>query len=130
MKLLTDNNYNKNIMEKDITRPFIIFFESKSCPHCKTVKTILTRFEKDKEKPCDVDIYEVMSNDSPKLTKLYGLRSFPTTFFFCTDKNVKFTIIGAQGLDEFVKGYRKLCSGSADKDKKESTSWIKKIFGK
>jgi len=129
MEIITDNSYNKKIINTDTTEPFILMFESKTCPHCKTVKNTLKRIDEDKNKPCNINIYVIRAEESPKLINQYAIRSFPTTLFFCKNRSIRHNILGGQSLEAFVSGYNKVCQ-DFNKQKKEKSSFFKSLFGK
>jgi len=104
---INDSNYNNLVIEKE-NEYFIIFFTSKTCPHCETVKKYLNIIDNDINKPENLTIYKCQAEKSQKLLNLYNIRSFPTTFFFNKNKKIDSYIIGAEPIENFVKNIKKL----------------------
>ena len=107
MELITDQNYNEKVMKTK--NPFLLYFKSNNCPHCITVEAYLNRISKDKEKPCDFNIFIVQAEKSPKLLELYKIRAFPVTLFFKEDKKINQSIIGTETLEKFIEEIKNIC---------------------
>lgn len=118
---INDKNYNKEIFLKTHELPFIIFFKSNTCSYCPIVEEYLSKIEKDKNKPCEFNIYKVQAEQSLKLISKYEVRSLPFTLFFDKNKNVVGNITGAEDIYEFIKIIeKKMC-------KKKDQNFITKI---
>lgn len=113
MELITDQNYNEKVMKSE--KPFLLYFKSNNCSHCVVVEAYLSRINKDKEKPCDFNIFIIQSEKSPKLLELYKVKAFPTTLFFKKDKKLNYLLIGAETLGKFVEEIKNICNSKSKK---------------
>jgi thiol-disulfide isomerase/thioredoxin len=117
----SDKTFNKDTIEKK--EPFALLFTSNTCPHCRTAEAIIRNIEVNEQNK-GFNTYVASSEDSRKLIEKYGIRSFPTMFFFGVDFKNKHTILGAQSVYDFLNGYEKMHSS----DKKSFLSKVKSVF--
>lgn len=103
----SDKTFNKDTIEKK--EPFALLFTSNTCPYCRTAEAIIRNIEVNEQNK-GFSTFVVNSEDSRKLIEIYGIKSFPTMFFFGSDFKNKHTILGAQSIYDFLIGYEKMHS--------------------
>lgn len=101
----SDATFNKDVIEKK--QAFALLFTSNTCPHCRTAEAIIKNIEIN-EQNFGANTYVLNSSSSVKLIEKYGIRAFPTMFFFDSDFKNKHTIMGADNVNDFLVGYKKM----------------------
>ena len=95
LKKLTSENLDK--IAKKEKELYIIYFSSRGCGPCKTIKPVLE--ELDKRNP-NVNIYSVESENAPELTQRFEVRSVPTVLF-CRQREILYSEVGVKPLNHF-----------------------------
>jgi len=116
-ELINDTNYNKKIMK--LETPFILVFSTKTCPHCRVVEKFLEKIQNDFE---SIEIFIIESEKSPKLLEKFGVRAFPTTFFFNKEKMSEGRIVGEGTIEEFFDNFNLLVG-------RKKKGFLQRIFG-
>jgi len=90
------------------TTPALVIFSSESCSSCKA---FLSKIDAMGSLYSDqVNFYKVLSNESNSLTKVLGIRSFPTTILFINGYEASKRIVGnvsSHEITQLLKPYTK-----------------------
>ena len=114
---LTDSNYTSFMEETDAV--VFIDFYSNTCPPCQTLLSYLPNLSQH-YKDENVVIAKVNSQNNPKLSNKFMVRSVPLTVVIGKDKMVKRAEVGLLNID----GYFKMI----DKEIKAKRGFFSKLF--
>ena len=103
---VTDENYT-SLLNSD--KLLILYFKMHNCIYCAGMEPVIDKIAA--KYFCNITIGKVNIEDALNSTKVYGVTSFPTTFFLLNGTVVD-TIVGSYGLTEVenvTKKYVGLC---------------------